>query len=215
MKLTVLVALIGCAVLPGAAWASSPLERDVIEEINRVRAHPHDYADELRAYRTWFDGRVVHRPEDRDGVGVETFEGVAAVDDAIMFLDRQVPLPPLGQSELLASAARDHADEQAESGAIGHTSPDGRSPGDRVKARGGDIYVGETISYGAATAIDVVRQLIIDDGVPRRGHRALIFSPGYHYAGAGCGPHLRYGAMCVVDYAATPDGSPVLPTARH
>ena len=83
-------------------------------------------------------------------------------------------------------------------------------PGDRVKARGGDIYVGETIAYGPRDAATVVRQFVVDDGVPRRGHRALLFSAAFRFAGADCAPHPVYGSVCVVDYSGTSDGSPVL-----
>ena len=143
------------------------MEREVIDEINRVRADPHEHAQELRDYRSWFEGRVVYRPG--SDTGMQTVEGVPAVDEAIAFLERQAPLPPLDPSELLALAAHDHADEQAESGAVGHFSPNGRNPGDRVKARGGDIYVGETISYGADDAAEQ-RVPVADGGHQQQQH---------------------------------------------
>jgi uncharacterized protein YkwD len=57
----------------------------------------------------------------------------------------------------------------------------------------------------------VVRSLIIDDGVPGRGHRAAVFSNAYRFAGVGCRTHARYRVVCVVDYAGTPDGNPMQP----
>lgn len=198
------------------AWAApkgstgTTLERGVLEEINFARMHPRDYAAQLREYRTWFDGDVVREPD--DPVGHYTQEGIAAVDEAIVFLERQQPLPPLAAGQVLALAAQDYADEQGPAGRLGHVSRAGLSPGERVKRRGGDVYVGETISYGYSTPADVVRQFIIDDGERRRGHRALIFSRSYRFAGVGCGRHATYGYMCVVDYAGTPDGNPMLPT---
>jgi uncharacterized protein YkwD len=189
------------------ASAGTGFERDVLAEINRVRADPQGYAEELRDYRRWFEGKLAHFP---NGFELNTTEGVSAVDEAIAFLEHQAPLPPLAPGEVLALAARDHADEQ-EGGAIGHRSPNGMMPGDRVKLRGGDIYVGETIAYGPHDAVTVVRQFIVDDGVARRGHRALVFSNMFRFAGVGCGGHAIYGNVCVVDYSATPDGRPQLP----
>jgi uncharacterized protein YkwD len=189
--------------------APAPLEISVLDEINHVRAHPHDYADELRRYRDLFDGRVVRLPG--DPVGELTREGTDAVDEAIDFLDRQAPLPPLAKGRLLALAAQDLAEDQGATGYNGHRSADGASPGERVKRRGGDIYVSETISYGYDQPDAVVRQLVIDDGLPSRGHRSLIFATGNRFAGVGCGEHPRVRYMCVIDYSATANGGPQLP----
>jgi uncharacterized protein YkwD len=152
---------------------------------------------------------VLYLPGDPNGI--YTREGVSAVDEAIDFLERQRPLPPLSRGDLLALAAQDHADDQGAAGATGHRSGDGAGPGDRVRRRGGDIYVGESISYGHADATAVVRQLVVDDGVPGRGHRTLLFKNDFRFAGVGCGEHSRYGYMCVVDLAATVNGKPALP----
>lgn len=185
------------------------LEAEVLAELNLARADPLRFAQELRDYRARFDGAIVRYPD--DPVGEATVEGVEAVDEAIAFLERQKPLPPLSAAQILALAARDHAAEQGPRGTIGHRSGDGLSPGDRVKRRGGDVYVGENISYGISYARGVVRQFIVDDGVPGRGHRKLIFSDGYRFAGVGCGMHMLYRFMCVVNLSATADGNPVLP----
>ena len=207
--------LVGAGAPPPSAPATQPatlpetLEAAVLNELNFVRTHPRDYADELRQYRDLFDGRVVRLPG--DPIGEMTNEGTGAVDEAIDFLDRQAPLPALDYGDLLAHAAQGFADEQGASGYTGHRSSGGEMPGDRVKRLGGDLYVGETISYGYDDPGAVVRQLIIDDGLPGRGHRLLIFSPGSRYAGVGCGVHPRNRFLCVIDYSASPNGGPTLP----
>ena len=193
-----------------AADRPASLEDSVLDEINYVRANPQKYADELRQYRDLFDGRVVRLPG--DPVGEMTREGIYAVDEAIAFLDRQKPLPPLARGELLELAAHDLAEEQGETGRNGHRSANGAMPGDRVKRRGGDIFVSETISYGYSEHHAVVRQLVIDDGVAGRGHRALVFATGNRFAGVGCGTHPTVRYMCVIDYSATANGKPQLPT---
>lgn len=205
------VAASGWATIGAAAGPARPdgFERSVLAAINAARAHPQQIAQALRRYADTFDGRVAH--EDGDPVGVQTFEGRRAVDEAVAFLERQPPLPPLGFGPVLARAAQGWAATQGRAGGLGHGAGGDDSPGARVRAAGGDIFVGETISYGMDMPERVVRQFIVDDGEVRRGHRVLLFSPGYRFAGIGCGPHARFGTVCVVDYAGTADGRPVLP----
>jgi uncharacterized protein YkwD len=198
------------AVMLAAAMLASPVcaavsGEAVVAEINRLRADPQGYAEELRAYRQQFRGRLV---ADGNPGGTLTREGVKAVDEAIRALARQPALPPLQTSRLLAAAAQDHADDQGPRGLVGHQSASGATPSQRVVARGGGPYISETISYGSTSARAVVRQLVVDDGVPDRGHRLALLSSDFRYAGAGCGPHAVYVAMCVVDFGRTIDGRP-------
>jgi len=60
---------------------------------------------------------------------------------------------------------------------------------------------GENISYGYSDAAMIVATLIVDDGVRGRGHRKNIFSRSFAVAGIACGPHTRFGGMCVIDFA--------------
>ncbi len=194
---------------PNDLSARRSLEAGVLERINHARQHPREYARHLREYRSYIHNGILFLPGDENGV--YTREGRASVDDAIAFLEAQAPLPALSEGQLLALAARDHADEQGRIGDEGHVSRHGASPGERVKRRGGDIHVGESISYGFDRADAVVRQLIIDDGVPDRGHRKLLFSGSFRYAGIGCAEHRRLRHLCVVDLSGTEDGAPVIP----
>jgi uncharacterized protein YkwD len=179
---------------------SASLEAEVLAEINRVRTDPQRYAERLRAFRTYYHGGVVRAPGDE--VGIRTQEGVAALDEAIADVERRRPLKPLIlNSHLHASAAR-LAREEGPAGVVGHVGPDGLTPGQRMREAGVSAGISEeNISYGQANAAAVVRQLIIDDGVPDRGHRSSIFEPGLSAAGVSCGPHVRYGWMCVIDVA--------------
>ena len=60
---------------------------------------------------------------------------------------------------------------------------------------------GENVSYGKASAREVVLALIIDDGQPARKHRKNIFNPNFNVAGAAFGPHARFGTVCSMDFA--------------
>ncbi|RYY23106.1 MAG: CAP domain-containing protein [Sphingomonadales bacterium] len=182
------------------------LEQQVLAEINFARTRPSAYAERLRVYRTYFKGRIVYYPGNPNGL--RTTEGVKAVDEAIRFLDRQAPLEPIEASRLLARAAADHVTEQGPRGATGHLSANGANPRDRVQKRGGGNYVAEVITYGPPSATEVVRQFIVDDDVPGRGHRKTLFAAEMRFAGVACGPHRVYRTMCVAELGRKPDGQP-------
>jgi uncharacterized protein YkwD len=202
----ILVVMTGLlAAIPANAQS---LEDAVLAEINFARTQPREYARELRQYRRQFEGRIV---ADEHGERM-TFEGVRPVDQAIAFLEAQQPLPPLRPGAILARAAADHAAEQGSRGSRGHISADGATPARRVAARGGGQYVSETIAYGESDPAAIVRSLIVDDGVPLRTHRAVLFMRDLRYAGVGCGSHAAYAFMCVMDYSQTIDGT--APIAR-
>jgi uncharacterized protein YkwD len=193
--------------LPLAATLAAPesaLEREIVTELNFARQHPRRYAGRLREYRRYFRGKIVQYPAKPEGL--RTAEGVAAVDEAIAFLERQPPVPPLSPARLLAQAAGAHVSEQGPRGTTGHFSKNGDDPRDRVRRHGGGDYVAETITYGPPTAVEVVRQLIVDDDVPNRGHRRTVFAAEMRFVGIGCGPHKTYRVMCVAEFARKPDG---------
>jgi uncharacterized protein YkwD len=186
-------------------------EKAVLAEINWARAHPAAYAEELRAFEQRFTGKIERDPG--DPTGIVSQEGVPAVAEAAAFVAAQPPRAPIGWSDLLSAAARDHAIEQAATNTMGHFGPDGSTPSTRVQRRGGGRYVGEVIAYGGGSAASVVRLLIVDDGVRSRGHRMAIFSDQYKFAGVACGPHPTYRDMCVADLAMTADGNYPIVTA--
>lgn len=173
-----------------AAFAGS-LDDAVLDELNYARAHPAEYARELRQQERSAG------PGDYSGFANEDPD---AVEEAIDFLERQPPLPPLEEDRRIAAAARQHAAAQAARGGVGH-GPSG-DLGRRLRDNG--VWAGisaENISYGYDEPRAVVRQMIVDTGVAGRGHRRNIFTPGYRAAGVACGPHRAYGAMCVIDFA--------------
>jgi uncharacterized protein YkwD len=190
---------------PATSKAQTSGEKAVLAEINWARAHPAAYAAQLRSFEQRFTGKIEHDPGDPAGVAFQ--EGAPAVEEAAAFVAAQPPRPPIGWSDLLSAAARDHAIEQAATNTMGHVGPDGSTPSTRVQRRGGGRYIGEVIAYGGGSAASVVRLLIVDDGVPSRGHRMAIFSDQYKFAGVACGPHPTYRDMCVADLAMTADGA--------
>ena len=156
----------------------------VLRELNLARENPKLYASfaaESRPFHMIEHGR--------------------AVDEAVRFLNKAHPLPPLTLSAGMCRAAADHCAEQV-AGQLGHDGNDRSSPGDRITRYGSwSTTWGENISYSQKTARGVVLALIIDDGVRSRGHRKNIFNTKFNYAGAAFGPHARYRTVCTIDFA--------------
>jgi uncharacterized protein YkwD len=188
-------------------------ERAVLIELNRARTSPAALATSLRAERGYFQGTLLVRPGAE--AAIQTEEGVAPVDEAIAYVAREAGEAPLAPAPLLAAAAADHQADQGGSGMVGHVGGDGSTPADRLRRRGGDGYVGEVIAYGNDDPAEIVRQLIVDDGVADRGHRRLLYDPSLRYAGVSCGTHPVYRYMCVVTLGRTPDGQPLRASAAR
>lgn len=186
-----------------SAPAGDPgLEQSVLAEINVLRTAPASYTGFLEQLLPKFrNNRLVI-----DNIGYLTREGAAAVREAIVFLRRARPVPPLSWSPALARAAADHVADQARRGGIGHGGSDGSRPAARIRRYGTPAgKTGEGIAYGfcgPTTGRTVVLQLLIDDGVPSRSHRAQLFEPAFRLAGIACGMHPRYVNNCVIEYAA-------------
>ncbi len=178
-------------VLAAVARAQS-VESGVLDELNFARQTPGAYAQSLLR-----DAALLRAEAAKD-------DDAGAFDEAVDFLRKQGPLPPLRGDDALAGAALAHAQTQGQEGSLGHDT-DTESFDERLERLGVKAaVVAENISYGFTNPRDVVRQLIVDAGVPDRGHRDIIFNPELRVAGVGCAPHKIYGSMCVVDFADAP-----------
>lgn len=183
---------------PGPEQATA-FERAVVQELSDARVRPRAYAQYLRELRDAFEGTLWKRP---GRVPLRTEEGLAALDEAIAFLEAARPLGPLRFNAGLARAARAHARDIGPRGSLEHRGADGSRLSDRLNRLGTwQGLVAENISTGEEEARQVVIQLLVDDGVPDRGHRRAIFDPDLHQAGAGSAPHRDYRVVTVIDFA--------------
>jgi len=185
--------------ISSTVWAGSP-EELIIGELNFARTQPAEYATFLEQHKALFvDPLIFQTP---DGSRIVTSEGTAAVDEAIDFLRNVKPVMAFKPSLGLTKAALDHNNDTGPLGLVGHQGSDGSSPFDRMKRHGQwKISAGENISYGHEDPRQIVIQLIVDDGISNRGHRANIFEPKFQRIGVAVGQHKVYGFMCTMDFA--------------
>ena len=184
----------------------TPMEAELVAEINRVRTDPSGYAAILIAKEPFYrERRIVAAPQADQNLEVTveiTQEGLPALEEAVAALRTTRRRGRLQLSKRLCRAARDHVVKQGSAGTEGH-SDSGGEPLDRVKVYIPDVRaVAENISYGRWTARDVVFHQLVDDGVTDRGHRQRLLDPRFESIGVDCGYHRVDGIMCVIDLAA-------------
>ncbi|HEX8070575.1 MAG TPA: CAP domain-containing protein [Pyrinomonadaceae bacterium] len=176
----------------------APAERALLDEVNYARAHPQEYAAFVEQLKQTARGNQIK-------IGAKTYtlqEGLGVLDEAVNFLRAQRPVAPLNAARGLCAGARDHVNDLGLTGETGHRGSDGSLPEQRIERYGSwQTTVGESIAYNSGDAREAVVGMIIDDGVPTRGHRLNIFNPAFAVAGVAWGPPTQHGLMCVITYA--------------
>lgn len=177
----------------------SARERQILLELNQMRSNPPTYAAKLEARRHFYRGSLLHLP---DQVPLRTREGVAALEEAIRALRGAKPMPEMTPSRALSLAARDHVRDIGPKGLLAHEGSDRSSPSQRLRRYARRLSsVGEVITFGPDGGDSVIIDLLVDDGVPSRGHRTILFDSRLQLVGISCGPHAAYRTMCVLDLA--------------
>ena len=127
----------------------------------------------------------------------------AAGQTTLCLLNRQRTdhgLPPLRENRLLTQASLQHSQDMVQRNYFEHTTPDGRTVGDRLLAlgyaRGTTASSGENIAYGYAR--ESTPAAIVDLWMHSPGHRADILRRTFTEIGIGIAP-----------------GAPVLPSSKQ
>ncbi len=168
----------------------SPLEKEIIFEINLFRSNPAKYAqDYIVPLAKNYNNRLLHYPGDR--LAIRTFEGVGALHECVQVLRKETSKSLMFPNPVLHKAARDHQKDS-----------DNSNLRTRIERHGQwQKRIAENIAYGNTSARQVVIFLLIDDGVKSRGHRTTLLNPDLKFAGVACGSHPVYNTMCVMDFA--------------
>ncbi len=108
------------------------------------------------------------------------------------------PVPALKMHPILRKVAREHAKDMADNDYFDHTSPDGSSSGDRMKAAGYEgTYYGENIAHGQKDAAAVMKSWMNSSG-----HCKGIMRGDYHHLGVGFAATPGGDTYWVQDFAA-------------
>src|SRR3954465_13693367 len=129
------LSLLFCTALPAFAAEKnddSSSGRAVVREMNLARQNPALYATFVQELRGRMNGNLLVRP---GKTPIRTKEGMAAIDEAIRFLQSTQPLQPLAVSPGMSRAAADHCADQA-GGGFGHDGRDRSHAGHRIPRYG-------------------------------------------------------------------------------
>jgi uncharacterized protein YkwD len=172
------------ALLFATAASAADSAAEVLAEMNFARTQPQAYA------------QIVAQSARRGR------EGDRSIKEAVRFLQKARPLPPLIDSGGLRASALAHVLDSGSRGTRGHQGSDGSHTWDRIERYGRwSGLVGENILYGVASPRDAVVALIVDDGVRGRKHRENIFRKNFRLVGIASGPHATAGSVLVTDFA--------------
>ena len=152
-----------------AAYMSSE-ELAMLDEINLMRSNPVAYIPYVEQYK-------------RDIRSGKSFgSSIEVCDELIAELRRTPPLSILKPAPCIYNAAKKHGLDQKARGNTGHDGSDGSWPWDRVKRECPQMTDGnENLVGGPADVREAVILLLVDDGIPSRGHRKTLLNKDWVY----------------------------------
>jgi len=110
-------------------------------------------------------------------------------------------LPLLKPHQKLWESAAHHAYDMGHKGLIGHESSDGTTHFNRMHRYHKAEKMAESLCYGYNDAIEIVMQLLLDEGIELRSNRYHILGSHYHHAGVSIKQHRVYDHNCVIDFS--------------
>jgi len=109
-------------------------------------------------------------------------------------------LPMLMPEKDLYNGARGHAIWSGKKGYEGHKGFNKRFDPLMKKY----MEVGENIYYGQYTPLEIVIQLLIDEGISDLGHRINLLNPKFNSIGVSIRPHKEFEYNCVMGFGMIP-----------
>ena len=160
--------------------ACERIKREVIAESNRIRTNPKAYIPILEGYLKNFDGNLLTLPDKHEIL--ETEEGPRAYKEAIEFLKNQKPINVIEYDEEASKVALEYSKFLSNS-KEGQVEDENQIEQRVEKYLDYDYSISENIDFGGSTGVEVIVNLLVDDGVKNRTHRENLFSDKYEYYG--------------------------------
>jgi hypothetical protein len=150
----------------------SSVEKETLTLINLARLYPKQF---LKLYMDYAGARAV--------------SGNTYYTSLTKELKVMEPCNELLPDKRMFESAKCWATEAGQEGIVGH-----------MRKTCSASFNGECCSYGSGTAIGIVMQLLIDEGVESLGHRRICLDQGYKLIGISVQPHKTYGTNAVLDF---------------
>jgi uncharacterized protein YkwD len=174
------------------------LKQSIFQELNKLRSHPKSYIPILENQMNQFKDNILVRP---NNTSIETNEGSAAFEEAIIFLMSKAAVNPLELDERLCQAAEDLVNDIGPKGLVSHEGTQGKSLSDRIETYcEWNTCCGESIEIGGISGEEIIVSLLVNDGVADRGDRVNLFKNEYKIVGISCGNHKEYGTVTVLNF---------------
>ena len=174
------------------------IQRDLFIELNNLRKNPKSYIPLIESEMKSLKKNNILKKKDSN-LQIQTVEGKDAYIDAINFLERQQPVPPLKEESRLNSAALDLVKDIGSRGIVSHQDSNGQYVSERIeKYCEWDYSASEVIEVSSKNPQDILVSLIIDDGLKNRPDRITLFNEAYKFVGICCGMHTEYEIVTVI-----------------
>lgn len=148
-------------------------ELQMLEEINLIRSNPKGYIPYIQEYIK----------DVKSGKSFGFGDPVAVSYELIEQLENTQPLSILEPAECVYRAAKVHGEDRKNAGSNDHVGTDGSWPWDRILKECDYLKDGnENLVGGPSSIRKAVILLLVDDGIPNRGHRSTLLNPKWKYA---------------------------------
>lgn len=175
------------------------IEEALFKEQNELRKNPQSYIEKLETSLNNYQNKILSRENETP---IPTYEGIDAVKDAINFLKKQEPVSELIYSKEISLSCKDLINDIGPKGLVSHEGTETKYIYNRLeKYCDWDGAIAENLDFGFKIPINIIMNMIIDDGDENRYQRQNLFYPDFKYVGIGVGPHRDYGTCVVIEYA--------------